>query len=59
MICTPINPSCKNCPIQKSMQNFSNESARYNSLGFQKIRKKKNINWLLIASRDKVLLKEM
>ena len=59
MICTPIDPACKNCPIQnkcKSFQlNLQNMIPSKNLLKVQK--KEKNINWLLIASKDKVLLK--
>ena len=58
MICTPISPACKNCPIQKKCKSFQLNLQNMIPVKTSKSQKKeKNINWLLIASKDKVLLK--
>ena len=58
MICTPINPSCENCPIQNQCRTSQMNLQDIIPVRVSKNQKKeKNINWLLIASRDKVLLK--
>ena len=58
MICTPINPTCKNCPIQNNCKSFELNLQNMIPVKTTKSQKKeKNINWLLIASKDKVLLK--
>ena len=58
MICTPINPTCKNCPIQNKCKSFQMNLQNMIPVKTSKSQKKeKNINWLLIASKDKVLLK--
>ena len=58
MICKPKNPICQKCPIYKNCKSFE--------LNFQDIipfkkplkqKKEKEINWYLIFSKDKVLLK--
>ena len=58
MICTPVNPTCKNCPIQNKCKSFQLNLQNMIPVKTSKSQKKeKNINWLLIASKDKVLLK--
>ena len=58
MICTPINPTCKNCPIQNKCKSFELNLQNMIPVKTTKSQKKeKNINWLLIASKDNVLLK--
>ena len=58
MICTPINPTCKNCPIQNNCKSFELNLQNMIPVKTSKSQKKeKNINWLLIATKDNVLLK--
>ena len=58
MICTPIDPACKNCPIQNKCKSFQLNLQNMIPVKISKSQKKeRNLNWLLIASKDKVLLK--
>ena len=58
LICTSNNPSCESCPIKSICKSF--ELNLQNSIPVKTSKnpkKERNINWVLISSKDKVLLK--
>lgn len=58
LICTSNNPTCESCPIKSICKSF--ELNLQNSIPVKTSKnpkKERNINWVLISSKDKVLLK--
>jgi len=58
LICTPTNPECGKCPVKRKCVSF--DLGLQNVIPFKKSKnqiKEKSIKWILISSKDKVLLK--
>ena len=58
ILCRPKNPSCNSCPVNKSciaLKDDLQEIIPYKDPS--KPKKEKNINWLLISSNNKILLR--
>ena len=58
LLCRPKNPECNDCPIRKNCQAL--KSGIQEKIPFKmpsKPKKEKKIDWLLISSKNKILLK--